>query len=108
MTTHYSTNYDTVRGCSLFHGKQDFKVDGKEYSSESNYCLTPISYDIKDINGQSRMYLLVSGYVYDGNTSRADPGLGGLFELYKMGSSWVLSASQPYIYTGGAGRSQLD
>lgn len=108
MTTHYSANYDTVRGCSLFHGKQVFNSDGEEYSSESNYCLTPISYEIQDINGQSRMYLLVSGYVYDGNTSRADPGLGGLFELYKMGNSWVLSASQPYIYTGGAGRSQLD
>lgn len=108
MTTHYSANYDTVRGCSFFHGKQVFNSDGEEYGSESNYCLTPISYDIQDINGQSRMYLLVSGYVYDGNTSRADPGLGGLFELYKMGNSWVLSARQPYIYTGGSGRSQLD
>ena len=59
------------------------------------------------MNGETRLYLLTSGYVYDGKSGNAYPGIGGLFELYKMGNAWVMSASDPFIYTGGSGRSQL-
>ena len=59
---------------------------------------------IKNIEGVDTLYVLVSGdTVEDG--ARVTPGLGGLFILYKLGNSWVVSASSPYIKNGGAGRS---
>ncbi|MGO1249722.1 hypothetical protein [Psychrobacter sp.] len=51
---------------------------------------------------------MVSGdTVEDG--ARVAPGLGGLSILCKLGSSWVVPASEPYTYirNGEAGRSQL-
>ena len=107
MAVSYGSDYDKLRGCTLYHHKEVSNYDGKEYVSEDSYCIAPIKYQVEDINGETRLYLLTSGYVYDGKSGNAYPGIGGLFELYKMGSSWVVSASDPFIYTGGAGRSQL-
>lgn len=107
MAVSYGSDYDKVRGCTLYHKKETSNYDGKEYVSEDSYCIAPIKYQVEEVNGESRLYLLTSGYVYDGKTGNAYPGIGGLFELYKMGNAWVMSASDPFIYTGGAGRSQL-
>lgn len=107
MKVNYSSNYDKVRGCTLFNKKETSHYEGGKYVTEDNYCIAPINYEIKEINGQTRLYLLASGYVYDGKSGNAYPGIGGLFELYKMGNSWVVSASNPFIYSGGSGRSQL-
>ena len=107
MAVSYGSDYDKLRGCTLYHHKEVSNYDGKEYVSEDSYCIAPIKYQVEDVNGETRLYLLTSGYVYDGKSGNAYPGIGGLFELYKMGSSWVMSASDPFIYTGGAGRSQL-
>lgn len=107
MAVSYSSDYDKLRGCTLYHRKEVSNYDGKEYVSEDSYCIAPIKYQVEEVNGETRLYLLTSGYVYDGKSGNAYPGIGGLFELYKMGSSWVVSASDPFIYTGGAGRSQL-
>lgn len=94
MTVYYSSEYDKLRGCTLYG------------DSDEVYCLTPKKYEVKQINGTDTLYVLISGNtVEDG--ARVTPGLGGLFILYKLGNSWVISASQPYIYNGGAGRSQL-
>ncbi len=107
MSVSYGSEYSKVRGCTLYHHQGVSSDGGERYVSENNYCIAPIKYQIEDINGETHLYLLASGYVYDGNTSRADPSIGGLFELYKLGNSWVMSASDPFIFTGGAGRSQL-
>lgn len=107
MAVSYGSDYDKVRGCTLYHKKETSNYDGKEYVSEDSYCIAPIKYQVEDVNGETRLYLLTSGYVYDGKTGNAYPGIGGLFELYKMGNAWVMSASDPFIYTGGSGRSQL-
>lgn len=107
MAVSYGSDYDKLRGCTLYHHKEVSNYDGKEYVSEDSYCIAPIKYQVEDVNGETRLYLLTSGYVYDGKSGNAYPGIGGLFELYKMGSSWVVSASDPFIYTGGAGISQL-
>ena len=107
MAVSYGSDYDKVRGCTLYHKKETSNYDGKEYVSEDSYCIAPIKYQVEDVNGETRLYLLTSGYVYDGKSGNAYPGIGGLFELYKMGNAWVMSASDPFIYTGGSGRSQL-
>lgn len=107
MTVSYSSDYDKLRGCTLYHRKEVSNYDGKEYVNEDSYCIAPIKYQVEEVNGETRLYLLTSGYVYDGKSGNAYPGIGGLFELYKMGNAWVMSASDPFIYTGGAGRSQL-
>lgn len=107
MAVSYGSDYDKLRGCTLYHHKEVSNYDGKEYVSEDSYCIAPIKYQVEDVNGETRLYLLTSGYVYDGKSGNAYPGIGGLFELYKMGSSWVMSAGDPFIYTGGAGISQL-
>lgn len=106
MSVNYGSDYDKLRGCTLYHRKEIFDNEGSEYVFEDNYCIAPIHYEIKEINGQTRLYLLTSGYVYDGRIGRSSPGIGGLFELYKLGSSWVVSASEPFIYSGGSGRSR--
>lgn len=107
MAVSYGSDYDKVRGCTLYHKKETSNYDGKEYVSEDSYCIAPIKYQVEEVNGETRLYLLTSGYVYDGKSGNAYPGIGGLFELYKMGNAWVMSASDPFIYTGGSGRSQL-
>lgn len=94
MTVYYSSDYDKLRGCTLYD-------DGHEI-----YCLSPKKYNVEEIDGTDNLYVLVSGdTIEDG--ARVTPGLGGLFTLYKLGNSWVVSASHPYIHNGGAGRSQL-
>ena len=94
MSVYYSSSYDKLHGCTLYN-------DGSE-----TYCIAPKHYEVKDVEGVDTLYVLVSGdTVEDG--ARVTPGLGGLFILYKLGSSWVVSASEPYIRNGGAGRSQL-
>ena len=94
MSVYYSSSYDKLRGCTLYD-------DGSE-----TYCLAPKHYEFKNIEGVDTLYVLVSGdTVEDG--ARVTPGFGGLFILYKLGNSWVVSASEPYIRNGGAGRSQL-
>lgn len=107
MAVNYGSDYDKVRGCTLYHRKEVFNYDAQEHLFEDSYCVAPINYEVKKVKDETRLYLLASGYVYDGRSSNAYPGIGGLFELYKMGNSWVVSASDPFIYTGGAGRSQL-
>ena len=107
MAVSYGSDYDKVRGCTLYHKKETSNYDGKEYVSEDSYCIAPIKYQVEEVNDETRLYLLTSGYVYDGKSGNAYPGIGGLFELYKMGNAWVMSASDPFIYTGGSGRSQL-
>ena len=107
MAVSYGSDYDKLRGCTLYHKKETSNYDGKEYVSEDSYCIAPIKYQVEEVNGDTRLYLLTSGYVYDGKSGNAYPGIGGLFELYKMGNAWVMSASDPFIYTGGSGRSQL-
>lgn len=107
MAVSYGSDYSKVRGCTLYHHKEVSNYDGKEYVSEDSYCIAPIKYQVEEVNGETRLYLLTSGYVYDGKSGNAYPGIGGLFELYKMGKAWVMSASDPFIYTGGAGISQL-
>lgn len=107
MAVNYGSDYDKLRGCTLYHRKETFDNEGGEYVFEDSYCIAPIKYQIKEVNGDTRLYLLASGYVYDGRSGNAYPGIGGLFELYKMGNSWVVSASDPFIYTGNAGRDQL-
>lgn len=107
MAVNYGSDYDKLRGCTLYHRKETFDNEGGEYVFEDSYCIAPIKYQVEEVNGDTRLYLLTSGYVYDGKSGNAYPGIGGLFELYKMGSSWVVSASDPFIYTGGAGISQL-
>lgn len=107
MAVNYGSDYDKLRGCTLYHRKETFDNEGSDYVFEDSYCIAPIKYQVEEVNGGTRLYLLTSGYVYDGKSGNAYPGIGGLFELYKMGSSWVMSASDPFIYTGGAGRSQL-
>lgn len=107
MAVSYGSDYDKLRGCTLYHRKEVSNYNGKEYVSKDSYCIAPIKYQVEEVNGETRLYLLASGYVYDGKSGNAYPGIGGLFELYKMGSSWVMSASDPFIFTGGAGRSQL-
>lgn len=107
MAVNYGSDYDKLRGCTLYHRKETFDNDGSDYVFEDSYCIAPIKYQAEEVNGDTRLYLLTSGYVYDGKSGNAYPGIGGLFELYKMGSSWVVSASDPFIYTGGAGISQL-
>lgn len=94
MSVYYSSDYDKLRGCTLY-----------ELNNE-RYCLSPKKYTIEESDGIDNLYVLVSGdTIEDG--ARVTPGLGGLFTLYKLGSSWVVSASNPYIPNGGAGRSQL-
>lgn len=107
MAVSYGSDYDKLRGCTLYHRKKTFDNEDSEYVPKNSYCIAPIKYQIEEVNGETRLYLLTSSYVYNGNTSRANPGMGGLFELYKLGNSWVLSASDPFIYSGGSGRSQL-
>lgn len=94
MSVYYSSNYDKLRGCTLYD-------DGAE-----TYCLVPKHYEVKESEGTETLYVLVSGdTIEDG--ARVTPGMGGLFILYKLGKSWVVSSSSPYIKNGGAGRSQL-
>lgn len=107
MSVNYGSDYDKLRGCTLYHGQETYSYNGNKHVSKTNYCVAPIKYEVEEVGGEMRLYLLVSGYVYDGNTSNADTGIGGLFELYKMDDMWVMSASEPLIYTGGSGRSQL-
>jgi len=107
MAVSYGSDYDKLRGCTLYHRKETFDNEGSEYVFEDNYCIAPIKYQIEEVNDDTWLYLLASGYVYDGRSGNAYPGIGGLFELYKMSDSWVVSASDSFIYTGGAGRSQL-
>ncbi|MGO2339169.1 MAG: hypothetical protein ACTH5M_01045 [Psychrobacter sp.] len=106
MAVNYGSDYDKLRGCTLYHRKETFDNERSDYVFEDSYCIAPIKYQVEEVNGGTRLYLLTSGYVYDGNISRADPGIGGLFELYKMGNLWVVSASEPFIYSGGSGRSR--
>ena len=107
MAVNYGSDYDKLRGCSLYHKQENFDNEGSEYVFKDSYCIAPIKYQVEEVSGETRLYLLTSGYVYNGKSGNAYPGIGGLFELYKLGSSWVVSASDPFIYTGGAGRSQL-
>lgn len=94
MSVYYSSNYDKLRGCTLYD-------DGAE-----TYCLVPKHYEVKESEETETLYVLVSGdTIEDG--ARVTPGMGGLFILYKLGNSWVVSSSRPYIKNGGAGRSQL-
>ena len=94
MSVYYSSNYDKLRGCTLYD-------DGAE-----TYCLVPKHYEVKESEETETLYVLVSGdTIEDG--ARVTPGMGGLFILYKLGKSWVVSSSSPYIKNGGAGRSQL-
>lgn len=94
MSVYYSSSYDKLRGCTLYD-------DGSKI-----YCLAPKHYEFKNIEGVDTLYVLVSGDTVEDGV-RVTPGLGGLFILYKLGNSWVVSASSPYIKNGGAGRSQL-
>lgn len=107
MSVNYGSDYDKLRGCTLYHKKETSTYEGQDFVSTDSYCIAPIKYQVEEVNGESRLYLLASSYVYDGKSGNAYPGIGGLFELYKLGNSWVVSASEPFIYTGGAGRSQL-
>lgn len=107
MSVNYGSDYDKLRGCTLYHKKQTSTYEGREFVSTDSYCIAPIKYQVEEVNGETRLYLLTSSYVYDGKSGNAYPGIGGLFELYKLGNSWIVSASEPFIYTGGAGISQL-
>ncbi|MGP9689863.1 hypothetical protein ACT3TH_11960 [Psychrobacter sp. AOP22-C1-C5] len=109
MTVSYGSDYDKLRGCTLYHKQEVFDNKGSDYIFKDSYCIAPIKYQVEEVNGETRLYLLASGYVYDGKSGNAYPGIGGLFELYKIGigNAWVMSSSDPFIYTGGSGRSQL-
>lgn len=107
MAVNYGSDYDKLRGCTLYHKTETSDYNGEEFVITDSHCIAPIKYQVEEVGGQTRLYLLTSGYVYDGRSANAYPGIGGLFELYKLGNSWVVSASDPFIFTGGAGRSQL-
>lgn len=107
MAVNYGSDYDKLRGCTLYHSQETYRYDGNKQVFKTNYCIAPIKYEVKEVGGETRLYLLASGYVYDGNIGNVDTGLGGLFELYKVDDMWIMSASEPFIATGGSGRSQL-
>ncbi len=107
MAVNYGSDYDKLRGCTLYHKTETSDYNGEEFVITDSHCIAPIKYQVEEVGGQTRLYLLTSGYIYDGRIGRSSPGIGGLFELYRMGNSWVVSASEPFIFTGGSGRSQL-
>ena len=92
MTVNYGSDYDSSRDCYLY----------------LHYCLTAAQHDIRDISGTPTLFLLISGYSIDeSRTSRGSEGLGGLFVLTKLDSAWQVIASNPYLYNGRHGSSQL-
>lgn len=94
MTVNYGTDYDKLRGCWIYQGERE------------QYCMSPIRFDRKAVKDEDILFVLISGDTTDEGAGLT-PGLSGLFTAYKLGDSWVISASEPYIYNGGAGRSQM-
>ena len=90
MKVSYGSDYDNVHDCYQY----------------LHYCLAVTQYDIKQISDTPTLFLLISGGVFDEDyPSRGTEGLGGLFVLNKLDSTWQVIASNTYLYNGRHGGS---
>lgn len=102
LTKHYGSKMDKQNKCLIY----DFTADAEYGAEKQPYCVRVVSADFKLLNQIPTLYLTVAGDTVK-DASRVELGLGGLFILQRKEKEWKTIAKNPYIASGGAGRSQM-
>lgn len=102
LTEHYGAKFDKKKQCQIY----DFTAYAEYGAEKQPYCVRVVSADFKLLNQIPTLYLVVAGDTIE-EASRVDTGLGGLFILQRKEKDWHIIAKNPYIASGGAGRSQM-
>lgn len=102
LTEHYGAKFDKKKQCQIY----DFTAYAEYGAEKEPYCVRVVSADFKLLNQIPTLYLAVAGDTVE-EASRVDTGLGGLFILQRKEKDWHIIAKNPYIASGGAGRSQM-
>lgn len=101
LMSYYNASYEALNDC--------FVTKHKTNTGTHVFCLIPKA-EVKTINGNPTLYLLVYGEPLNTELARVTNGLSGLFTLSPLIESadvWRVTHSSPYIADGQAGFSQL-
>lgn len=101
LMSYYNASYEKLNDC--------FVTKHKTNAGTHAFCLIPKA-EVKTINGNPTLFLLVYGEPLNTELARVTNGLGGLFTLSPLVDSsdiWRVTHSSPYIYHGQSGFSQL-